>query len=160
GREGLRPVAARGTGAQQPLFHHVLTVLGHELPQPLDAGDAAAAFGALEDDGGVVLALGSGLEVAPARHPGPFAEEVNVAGVVHLVHEVRAARAAADLAEHHLAVGFAEPLHVGEAVAHAQGVEHAAAELDAGLQARLVHVAYGDDDRAHRLHGAGDDGRR
>jgi hypothetical protein len=57
-----------------------------------------------------------GLEALIGGHPGPLAEEVDVAGVVHLVDEVGAAGAAADLAEDGLALGGEEPLHVGEAV--------------------------------------------
>jgi hypothetical protein len=84
----------------------VLAVLPHELAQAGDLGDPALAERPLEDDRDVVLAGGRRLERAPARHPRPLAEQVDVAGVVHLIDEVRAARAAADLAEHHLAVGL------------------------------------------------------
>jgi hypothetical protein len=106
-----------------------------ELFEAVDAGDAALAQGALEEDRHVVAALGAALKAAPAHGPGPLAEEVDVAGVVHLIDEVRAAGAAADLAEDHLAVGLEVPLHVGEARAHVQRLEHAHAQLNALLRA-------------------------
>ena len=90
---------------------------------------------ALEHDADVVLARRVGLELPEARHPRPLAEEIDVARVVHLIDEVRAARAAADLAEHGLALRREVPLHVREAVAHAERAEHLAAERDARLRA-------------------------
>src|SRR6185295_9912032 len=102
-----------------------LAVALQELAQAIEPGDPAVALGALEDDRGVVLARRRGLEAAPAHGACPFAEQIDVAGVVHLIDEVRTAGATADLAEHDLAAGLAIPLHVGEAVAHAECAEHA-----------------------------------
>jgi type I restriction enzyme R subunit len=158
GEQGVLPVAARGAGAQELLFHRPGAGGAQPVAQAGDAGDAALALGALEDDADVVLAVGVGLERLIGGHPGPLAEQIDVAGVVHLIDQVGAARAAADLAEDGLALGGEEPLHVGEAAAHVEGLQHIAAQLDARLQARLGHVPHGDDDRADPLDGAHLDG--
>ena len=64
---------------------------------------------------------------------GPAAEDVDVAAVVHQLGRARARRPCRDLAEDRLAVGLAEPLHVGEAGVEAERLQHAQAELDAAL---------------------------
>ena len=92
----------------------------------------ALPLGALEDDRGVVLALDGLREAAVADRLGPAGEDVDVAGVVHQVDRARPRRPGADLAEDGLAVGGAEPLHVGEAGAEAERLEHRVAHLDAG----------------------------
>ena len=153
----MLPVATLGADGEQALLDDVLAAVAHELAEAGDAGDAAAAQRALEDDRGVVLPRGRRLELPPARDAGPLAEQIDVAGVVHLIDEVRAAGAAADLAEHDLAVGLLEPLHVREAAAHAEGAQHLLTEGDAVGDGGLREVAHGDDDRADPLVGARDE---
>src|SRR4029077_13349637 len=99
GEQRLLPVPAGSARWQELLLHGPGAGFALPLAQALDARDAAAADRPLEDDAHVVLSRGGRLELLPGRHPRPFAEQVDVAGVVHLVDEVRAARAAADLAE-------------------------------------------------------------
>jgi len=151
GEQRLLPVPPRCALAQELLLHRPGTGLAQPFAEPVDARDAAPAGCALEDDADVVLPRGRRLELLPGRHARPFAKEVDVAGVIHLIDQVRAAGAATDLAEDGLAPGSEEPLHVREAVAHPQGGENLAAELDARGEALLVHVAHGDDHRAHPL---------
>src|ERR1043166_4977882 len=152
--EGALPVAARRAGRQQALFHDVLAVPVDELTQSVDPRDPALALGALEDDRGVVLANGWRLELAPAHRARPFPEQIDVAGVVHLIDQVCAAGPAADLTEHDVTVGLPEPLHVGEAVAHAERAEYLATELESGCELGLIEVAHRDDDRADPLVGS------
>jgi len=103
---------------------------------------------ALEDDAAVVLASRRRFERVPGCDARPFTEQIDVAGMVHLIDEVRAARAAADLAEDGLALRRIEPLHVREAAAHAEGAEHLPTEREALLDLRLLQVAHRDDDGA------------
>ena len=87
-----------------------------------------------------------------ARHGvRPGREQVGVGGVVHHVDRAGARRAGADLAEHHLAVGLAVPLHVGEPVPEAEDPQHGGAELPAALQPGRVQVAQRHRDRADPL---------
>ncbi|MFO0000949.1 MAG: hypothetical protein ACK559_07460, partial [bacterium] len=106
------PVPAPRAGAQERVHQDTVAVAGLEGLQPVDGLDQALAPRPLEDDRAGVLAAGGGLEVAPADRAGPLAEEVDVGGVVHLIHEAGPADAAADLAEDDLAVGLPVPLHV------------------------------------------------
>src|SRR4051794_12522947 len=129
----------------------MLAVLAHELGEPGDLRDPAMPLGALEDDRSVVLALDRRLESVPAHDARPFAKQVDVARVVHLIDEVRAGWTTADLAEYHLPTRLAKPLHVREPVAHAERTEYAVAERDALRQCGLREIAHRDDHRAHPL---------
>jgi hypothetical protein len=125
-----------------------------ETVEPLDAGDAPLALGALVDGDDVVEPPDVLAEAAVDDRLRPAAEDVDVAGVVHLVDLVGARRAAADLAEDDLAVGFAVPLHVREPGLEAERREDLAPHRDARREERLFDLAQGDHLRADPLVGA------
>ena len=138
----------------------MVAVLGQQHVQALVAGDPAGPLGPLEDAGRVVPPLDR-VRDAPVRHGvRPAGEQVDIGGVVHHVDRARAGRPGADLAEHHLAVGLAVPLHVGEPVGEAERPQHGVAELAAALQPGLVQVAQGHRDRADPLVDLGHQGPR
>src|SRR5688572_12278465 len=118
--ERVLPVASRSAGTKQALFDDPIAAFAQEVAEAFDARDATAAECALEDDASVVLARSARLELAMTRDARPFAEQIDVARVVHLIDDVRAARTAADLAEDRFALRREEPLHVREAIAHAE----------------------------------------
>ncbi len=68
----------------------------------------------------------SGAEVPLDHGLGPHPEQVPVGGVVHHVDGAGARGTGADLAEDHLAVVLAVPLHVGESGPETQRAEHIA----------------------------------
>lgn len=124
--------------------------------ESVDGADVAFALGAFEDDGGVVDAACIGGKVFPTDDSCPFTEQIDIAGIIHLVDEVCASWSAADLAEDDFAVGFVIPLHVGKACSHAEGFENAFAEFDASADLGLVEICDGDDHGADPLVGSGD----
>src|SRR5687767_563846 len=100
----LLPIAPMRPRSEQLLLDDVLPVLPHELPEPFDARDPPAPERALEDDRRVVLPRRRRLELPPARHPRPLAEQIDVGRVVHLIDDVRPTRPTPDLPEDRLAV--------------------------------------------------------
>jgi hypothetical protein len=116
GDQGLQPAAAGRTERQQVLPDDRLAPFGAQLFEAFDFLDAALALGPFVDVGDVVEPLHVFRHAAVDHGFGPAAENVDVAGVVHLVDLVGPRRAAADLAEDHFPVGLAVPFHVGEAV--------------------------------------------
>ena len=156
GDDGGPPVAPRRADRQQVERGHVLAVLGQQLVQALVRGDPAGALARLKMLAGVVAPHDRLRDPAVRDRLRPAGEQVGVGGVVHHVDHARAGRPGADLAEHHLAVGLAVPLHVGEPVAEPQRLHHGGAELPAALQVRCVQVAQRHGDRADPLVQLGD----
>ena len=75
----------------------------------------------------------------------PRDEQVAISGVVHLIDRSGTRRPPSDLAEHHLTIGFAVPLHVGESGTEAERGQRLATHLTAALQVRHTQVAQHDD---------------
>jgi CBS domain-containing protein len=90
---------------QKLLLDHPLAKAAHELMQAVMRVMRPSPR-ALEDDRCVVLALGRRLEGRATHDPRPLAKQIDVTGVVHLIDQVRPARATADLAKHRLATAF------------------------------------------------------
>jgi len=84
---------------------------------------------------------------------GPGREKVGVGDVVHEVDLAAAGWPGRDLAEHHLAIGLAVPLHVSEPVAEAEHPQDGSTERPAALKIGCVQVAqrdiYGADPLVH-----------
>ena len=149
--QGGPPVPPRRAHREQVDRGDVVAVLGQQPVQALVAGDPAGPLGPLEDAGRVVVPIDRERDAPVRDRVRPAGEQVGVGGVVHHVDGAGAGRPGADLAEHHLAVGLAVPLHVGEPVGEPERPQHGAAELAAALQPGLVQVAQGHRDRADPL---------
>src|SRR5262249_13265185 len=128
--------------------------------ESLDALDAALALGALEDDRGVVAALGGTREPSVADGFSPSAERVEVARVVHRVDAARPRWPRADLAEDRLAARLPEPLHVREARLEAERAENGEPHVPADSELGDVGPAQGDRLRADPLDRAPDERAR
>lgn len=154
--EGLFPVASVSADGEKLFGADPLSEALFVGIKSVYSADRAFALCAFEDDGGVVEAAGGCGKVFVTDSAGPFAEQIDIAGVVHLIDEMRSARSTADLAKDDFAVGLVVPFHVRKARAHAESFENAFAEFDASADLGLVEIGDCDDHRADPLVGAGD----
>ena len=95
---------------------------------------------ALEHHGGVVLLRDRLGQATLHRGLGPRTEQIRIAGIVHDMHQARPRRTPADLAEDGFAFGRVEPLHVREAVANAQGLDHGTSQRAALGRPRRIQI--------------------
>ena len=85
GQHDLLPVPPGPADVEQVDVDDVLPHRGHQVAETLDPLNAALALGSLDDHCRVVPAFDGLAERSPANRFRPAGEQVDVAGVVHLV---------------------------------------------------------------------------